>query len=105
MGNFVFVPQRLRQVAKKIAITILLTKSDVFQVNVLPTPGNVPLVSQVNNSPAAFVLGPIFYILLSILLLLSIVCIIWGIRAARTSKRKKMLEAQKFETQYLAKMK
>ncbi len=75
----------------------IICNGTVYSVSDVPDVSSVPLVSQVQPSYGAYTLGPTFYIVLGVLVMLFVVSLLWGIRAIRAKSREKKLAQEKFE--------
>ena len=87
-GNSIFVT----------GVQEIICNGQVYDVSsVVQTSAVVPLVSQVVAPYGAFTVGATFYIVLAVLLMLVIVCILWGVRAMRQRSRDKKIAQEEFE--------
>jgi hypothetical protein len=79
----------------------VLCNGEVFQVEVLASPGDVPLVSQVVPSYGGFVVGPAIYVSAALLAILFVLCVIWIVRRIRNKRRENAITQREFESTLL----
>jgi hypothetical protein len=77
----------------------VICNGEVYQISSVPDVSPVPLVSVVQPVYASYnIATPTFFIALGILLMLFVVCILWGVRTIREKNREKRLAQENFES-------
>lgn len=79
----------------------VICNGQVYDVSVLPSPGTVPLVSTVQEPYGAFVLGPLFYVAIALLVMVVLLVIVWTVQRFRTSKMNKEATFRDLEAKYI----
>ncbi len=80
----------------------VLCNGIIYDVSRVATNGDVPLVSQVVPSYGSFVVGPVLYLSVAILLMLFVLCVIWIVRRIRNKRRENAITQQEFERSLLS---